>query len=84
MKRCYMIKLTDVMSQITPLPGVTTLKPGSATKPFFGVEPAILDEKGQEVEGVGEGYESLRTPCSALLCWCQFCIKLEIETQLMS
>ncbi|WP_160152164.1 acetate--CoA ligase [Microbulbifer sp. ALW1] len=40
---------------ITPLPGATTLKPGSATRPFFGVQPALLDEKGQEIAGEGEG-----------------------------
>lgn len=32
---------------ITPLPGATTLKPGSATLPFFGVEPALLDDKAR-------------------------------------
>ena len=40
---------------ITPLPGATALKPGSATKPFFGIEPVLLDEKAQEIEGEGEG-----------------------------
>ncbi len=40
---------------ITPLPGATTLKPGSATKPFFGIEPALMDENGQEVIGEGNG-----------------------------
>ncbi|WP_428819926.1 acetate--CoA ligase [Microbulbifer sp. MCCC 1A16149] len=40
---------------ITPLPGATDLKPGSATWPFFGVQPALLDEKGQEIDGEGEG-----------------------------
>jgi len=40
---------------LTPLPGATDLKPGSATVPFFGVEPAILDSEGKEVEGEGEG-----------------------------
>ncbi len=40
---------------ITPLPGATPLKPGSASKPFFGVEPALLDDKGEEIEGEGEG-----------------------------
>ena len=40
---------------ITPLPGATTLKPGSATLPFFGVEPAVLNEKGEEQEGECEG-----------------------------
>ena len=36
---------------ITPIPGVTALKPGSATLPFFGVQPLILDEKGVEQKG---------------------------------
>ncbi|TVZ37765.1 acetyl-CoA synthetase [Alteromonadaceae bacterium 2753L.S.0a.02] len=40
---------------LTPLPGAIDLKPGSATKPFFGVEPALLDSDGKEIEGVGEG-----------------------------
>ena len=40
---------------ITPLPGATTLRPGSATLPFFGVEPAVLNEKGEEMEGECEG-----------------------------
>ena len=43
---------------ITPLPGATTLKPGSATLPFFGVEPAVLSEKGEEMEGECEGWAS--------------------------
>ncbi|WP_346838591.1 acetate--CoA ligase [Microbulbifer sp. SAOS-129_SWC] len=40
---------------ITPLPGATAMKPGSASQPFFGVQPALLDEKGQEIDGEGEG-----------------------------
>jgi acetyl-CoA synthetase len=40
---------------LTPLPGATLLKPGSATKPFFGVQPALLDEQGKEIEGAGSG-----------------------------
>ena len=40
---------------ITPLPGATDLKPGSATRPFFGVQPAIVDAEGKEIEGVAEG-----------------------------
>jgi len=40
---------------ITPLPGATDLKPGSATLPFFGVEPALLDNEGREIHGAGEG-----------------------------
>jgi acetyl-CoA synthetase len=38
---------------ISPLPGATPLKPGSATLPFFGVEPVVLDDKGNEVQGNG-------------------------------
>jgi len=40
---------------LTPLPGATGLKPGSATKPFFGVQPALLDENGNEIKGEGAG-----------------------------
>ncbi len=40
---------------ITPLAGLMDLKPGSATVPFFGVQPVLLDEKGNEVSGEGEG-----------------------------
>ncbi len=40
---------------ITPLPGATELKPGSATLPFFGIVPAIVDAEGNELEGPCEG-----------------------------
>jgi len=40
---------------ITPLPGATELKPGSAARPFFGVLPAIVDANGEELEGECEG-----------------------------
>ena len=40
---------------ITPLPGCTDLKPGSATRPFFGVQPAIVDNEGNELSGECEG-----------------------------
>ncbi|MBK8067678.1 MAG: acetate--CoA ligase [Rhodanobacteraceae bacterium] len=40
---------------ISPLPGATDLKPGSATKPFFGVRPAIVDGEGKILEGATEG-----------------------------
>ncbi len=36
---------------LTPLPGATPLKPGSATHPFFGVEPVLLDDQGNEIDG---------------------------------
>uniref|UniRef100_A0A803QKV8 acetate--CoA ligase n=2 Tax=Cannabis sativa TaxID=3483 RepID=A0A803QKV8_CANSA len=41
---------------ITPLPGAWPQKPGSATFPFFGVKPVIVDEKGVEIEGECSGY----------------------------
>jgi acetyl-CoA synthetase len=40
---------------LTPLPGAIDLKPGSATVPFFGVQPVLLDGEGREVAGAGEG-----------------------------
>ncbi len=40
---------------ITPLPGATALKPGSATRPFFGVQPALVDDKGAFLEGAAQG-----------------------------
>jgi acetyl-CoA synthetase len=40
---------------ITPLPGATALKPGSATLPFFGVQPAVVDANGTELEGACTG-----------------------------
>jgi acetyl-CoA synthetase len=40
---------------ITPIPGATPMKPGSATRPFFGVEPVIVDGEGNRLEGACEG-----------------------------
>jgi acetyl-CoA synthetase len=40
---------------ITPLPGATKLKPGSATRPFFGVQPQLVDNDGDVLEGTTEG-----------------------------
>ncbi|RVD58564.1 MULTISPECIES: acetate--CoA ligase [unclassified Mesorhizobium] len=40
---------------ITPLPGATDLKPGSATRPFFGVKPQLVDGEGKVVEGAADG-----------------------------
>ncbi|KPU82736.1 acetyl-CoA synthetase [Psychromonas sp. PRT-SC03] len=40
---------------ITPLPGATDLKPGSATRPFFGIQPALVDKEGNILEGEAEG-----------------------------
>ncbi|KEI71567.1 acetate--CoA ligase [Endozoicomonas elysicola] len=42
-------------AMLTPLPGATDLKPGSATRPFFGVQPALVDNMGRLVHGPGEG-----------------------------
>jgi acetyl-CoA synthetase len=40
---------------ISPQPGAIDLKPGSATKPFYGIKPAVVDEKGNELSGACEG-----------------------------
>ena len=40
---------------ITPIPGATPLKPGSATRPFFGIHPVIVDNDGKVLDGPGEG-----------------------------
>ena len=45
---------------ITPLPGAHDLKPGAASKPFFGVQLALLNEDGSEVEGPGSGYLAIK------------------------
>ncbi|MGH3082404.1 MAG: acetate--CoA ligase [Gaiellaceae bacterium] len=55
------------MIMITPLAGLTTLKPGSATKPFPGVDAAVFDEQGNEVGPGGGGYLVLRKPWPAML-----------------
>jgi acetyl-CoA synthetase len=55
------------MILITPLPGVTTTKPGSATKPFPGVDAAVFDDRGNEVGPGGGGYLVLRRPWPAML-----------------
>lgn len=46
---------------LTPLPGAIALKPGSATLPFFGVEPVLLDGDGKEVVGAGEGSLAIKS-----------------------
>lgn len=40
---------------ISPLPGATPLKPGSAAWPFFGVRPGLVDDEGELIEGAGSG-----------------------------
>ncbi|KAG8446240.1 hypothetical protein GDO86_013910 [Hymenochirus boettgeri] len=70
-KRCPIVDTfwqTETGGQVlTPLPGATTTKPGSATFPFFGVIPAILDESGEELEGEAEGYLVFKQPWPALM-----------------
>ncbi len=55
------------MILITPLPGITTLKPGSATKPFPCVDAAVYDEAGNEVPPGQGGYLVIRNPWPAML-----------------
>ena len=52
---------------ITPFPGATRLKPGSATLPFFGVEPCLVDDKGNELEGVTEGALCIKRPWPGIM-----------------
>ncbi len=46
---------------ITPLPGAIPTKPGSATLPFFGIEPVILNQQGDELEGATEGLLAIKS-----------------------
>lgn len=55
------------MILITPLPGVTDLKPGSATKPFPGLKADVLDEKGDPVPPGAGGYLVIKRPWPAML-----------------
>ncbi|MBW3582518.1 MAG: acetate--CoA ligase [Euryarchaeota archaeon] len=55
------------MHMITPLPGVTTTVPGSATKPFPGIDAAILDENGDEVGAGKGGFLAIRKPWPSML-----------------
>jgi acetyl-CoA synthetase len=54
------------MVLITPLPGVTTTKPGSATKPFPGIDAGVVDDHGNEVGPGGGGYLVLKRPWPAM------------------
>jgi acetyl-CoA synthetase len=52
---------------ITPLPGLTATKPGSCTRPFFGVEPAVVDDQGRELGPDQGGYLVLKRPWPSML-----------------
>ncbi len=53
---------------ITPLPGSTETKPGSATHPFFGVQPVILDDEGKEIEGCpASGNLAIKAPWPSMM-----------------
>jgi acetyl-CoA synthetase len=52
---------------ITPLPGVTSTQPGSATRPFFGVDAAVVDEEGREMGPNQGGYLVIRKPWPSML-----------------
>ncbi|MCK9469589.1 MAG: acetate--CoA ligase [Porticoccaceae bacterium] len=52
---------------VTPLPGAIDLKPGSAALPFFGVQLALLDEQGVEIDGPGQGVLVVKAPWPAQL-----------------
>ena len=52
---------------ITPLPGATPTKPGSATLPFFGVQPVLLNEAGDELEGAAQGYLAIKAAWPSIM-----------------
>jgi acetyl-CoA synthetase len=52
---------------ITPLPGAHTLKPGSASRPFFGIEPVVLDDEGKEMPQGEKGKLCIRKPWPGIL-----------------
>lgn len=52
---------------IAPLPGAIPQKPGSATVPFYGIEPALLDVEGREIEGEGEGSLVIKRPWPGMM-----------------
>ena len=52
---------------ITPLPGAIDMKPGSATKPFFGVQPEIVDEQGNVLEGECSGNLVMKAPWPSMM-----------------
>ncbi|MGD9297065.1 MAG: acetate--CoA ligase [Chromatiales bacterium] len=53
---------------LTPLPGATPLKPGSATNPFFGVQPVLLDDQGNEIQGnPAEGNLAIKHPWPSMM-----------------
>ncbi|MCK6619342.1 MAG: acetate--CoA ligase [Calditrichaceae bacterium] len=52
---------------LTPLPGAIPTKPGSATLPFFGIEPVLLDETGKEISGPGQGYLAIKSAWPSLM-----------------
>lgn len=57
---------------IFPIPGPVALKPGSATLPFFGILPAILDENGKEIYGSDSGFLAFK------VCFCKFIYRINI------
>ena len=52
---------------ITPLPGAISTKPGTATLPFFGIQPVLLNEAGEELEGPAEGYLCIKFPWPGIM-----------------
>lgn len=52
---------------ISPLPGAIDAKPGSATKPFFGIEPVIVDNDGKELEGAASGNLCIKQPWPSMM-----------------
>ena len=64
---CYNFQTETGGHVVTPLPGCSPTKPGSACFPFFGVVPAILDEAGVELRGEAEGYIVFKQPWPGIM-----------------
>lgn len=63
----FFFESTQSAPMLTPLPGATPLKPGSATFPFFGVQPAIVNEDGKELEGPAVGHLVFKSPWPGMM-----------------
>lgn len=61
---------------IFPIPGCVPMKPGSATLPFFGIQPVLLNEDGKELNGPNNGFLAFKV-CVILIICCQINSKCE-------
>jgi len=67
LKPSLALALRQAAPMLTSLPGCTPMKPGSATFPFFGVVPAVLNDDGKELTGDCSGHLVFKSPWPAIL-----------------